>query len=116
MNALIRTVLISCALAAPALSFAQSEQAPLSRAEVRADLIRLEQAGYQPGRGDNANYPRDIQAAEAKVQAEDAASAKSATANTQAQTQSALQATANMSTDRGQPRIDAVRTPFYYGA
>lgn len=112
MKALIRTVLISCALAAPTLSFAQSAQAPLSRADVRADLIRLEQAGYQPGRGDNANYPRDIQAAEAKVQAEDAASANGATANAQAQ----LQATANMSIERGQPRIDAARTPFYYGA
>ncbi|KDP85235.1 DUF4148 domain-containing protein [Cupriavidus basilensis] len=112
MKALIRTVLISCALAAPALSFAQSAQAPLSRAEVRADLIRLEQAGYQPGRGDDANYPQDIQAAEAKVQAEDAASANGATANAQAQ----LQATANMSMEHGQPRIDAVRSPFYYGA
>jgi len=58
------------ALAAPALSFAQSN-GPVTRAEVRAELIRLEQAGYQPGRGDNIDYPVDIQAAEAKVAAQD---------------------------------------------
>ena len=97
MKAIVRTLLLSCALAAPALSFAQSEQAPLTRAEVRADLIRLEQAGYQPGRGDDATYPRDIQAAEAKVAA--------ASMPTQPQAQASLQ-----------PRIDAVRNAFYYGA
>jgi hypothetical protein len=58
------------ALAAPALSFAQSN-GPLTRAEVRAELIRVEQAGYQPGLGDNTNYPADIQAAEAKIAAQD---------------------------------------------
>jgi hypothetical protein len=58
------------ALAAPALSFAQSN-APLTRAEVRADLIRVEQAGYQPGRANDIDYPADIQAAEAKIAAQD---------------------------------------------
>ncbi|MGO4328172.1 DUF4148 domain-containing protein [Cupriavidus sp. 2TAF22] len=115
MKALVRTVLISCALAVPALSFAQSVQAPLTRAEVRADLIRLEQAGYRPGGGDDPTYPQDIQAAEAKVQAEDAAAARTA-ANTQPQAQSHLQANASMRMSAGQPRIDAVRNPFYYGA
>ncbi|GAB7548298.1 DUF4148 domain-containing protein [Cupriavidus sp. CuC1] len=111
MKAIVRTVLLSCALAAPALSFAQSEQAPLTRAEVRADLIRLEQAGYQPSRGDDATYPKDIQAAEAKVAAEDAAAAKGAAASTPPQAEGQSQASASM-----QPRIDAVRSPFYYGA
>jgi len=59
------------ALAAPALSFAQSN-GPVTRAEVRAELIRLEQAGYQPGRGDNTEYPANIQAAEAQVVGQDA--------------------------------------------
>ncbi|BFG76856.1 hypothetical protein PTKU46_48890 [Paraburkholderia terrae] len=58
------------ALAAPALSFAQSN-GPVTRAEVRADLVRVEQAGYQPGRGEDINYPSDIQAAEAKIAAAD---------------------------------------------
>ncbi|WP_109481730.1 DUF4148 domain-containing protein [Paraburkholderia sp. C35] len=57
------------ALAAPALSFAQSN-APLTRAEVRADLVRVEQAGYRPGQGEDINYPADIQAAEAKIAAQ----------------------------------------------
>ncbi|WP_345816616.1 DUF4148 domain-containing protein [Paraburkholderia sp. PREW-6R] len=65
-NALVCFVLAAGAFAAPALSFAQSN-APLTRAEVRADLIRVEQAGYSPSVGDDANYPADIQAAEAKV-------------------------------------------------
>jgi hypothetical protein len=58
------------ALAAPALSFAQSN-GPVTRAEVRADLVRVEQAGYQPGVGEDINYPADIQAAEAKIAAQD---------------------------------------------
>ncbi|ACC74186.1 DUF4148 domain-containing protein [Paraburkholderia phymatum] len=58
------------ALVAPALSFAQSN-GPVTRAEVRADLIRVEQAGYRPGVGEDLNYPADIQAAEAKVAAQD---------------------------------------------
>ncbi|EHP44634.1 hypothetical protein OR16_01350 [Cupriavidus basilensis OR16] len=116
MKAIVRTVLLSCALVVPALSFAQSVQAPVTRAEVRADLIRLEQAGYRPAHGDNATYPQDIQAAEAKVAAEDAASASAGAASPQPQAQGHVQASANMSTGSGQPRIDAVRSPFYYGA
>jgi hypothetical protein len=55
-------------LGAPVLSFAQSN-APLTRAEVRADLVRVEQAGYSPSAND-LNYPADIQAAEAKIAAQ----------------------------------------------
>ncbi|SAL78158.1 purine nucleoside phosphorylase [Caballeronia choica] len=57
-------------LAAPALSFAQSN-GPVTRAEVRADLVRLEKAGYEPAVASDANYPADIQAAEAKVAAQE---------------------------------------------
>ncbi|MEM5438881.1 DUF4148 domain-containing protein [Paraburkholderia diazotrophica] len=66
MKALIQAVIVSCALAAPALSFAQADQGPVTRAQVRDDLQRVEQAGYRPG-GDEATYPADIQAAEAKA-------------------------------------------------
>ena len=59
------------ALGGPALCFAQTT-APLTRAEVKADLIRVEQAGYDPASGDGVYYPANIQAAEAKVAAEQA--------------------------------------------
>jgi hypothetical protein len=69
MKALIKAVLIACALSAPAFAFAQTANAPVTRAEVRADLVRLEQAGYRPAAAD-PYYPADIQAAEAKVAAQ----------------------------------------------
>ncbi|ACC76213.1 DUF4148 domain-containing protein [Paraburkholderia phymatum] len=68
MKALIQAVVVSCALAAPALSFAQAEQGQVTRAQVREDLQRVEQAGYRPS-SDDASYPADIQAAEAKASA-----------------------------------------------
>lgn len=70
-NALVCFALAVGTLATPVLSFAQSN-APVTRAEVRADLVRLEQAGYNPSLSDDANYPADIQAAEAKVAAQTA--------------------------------------------
>ena len=65
MKSLIQAVVIATVLAAPVASFAQSNQ-PVSRAQVRAELIQLEKAGYQPGR-DDPHYPADIQAAQARV-------------------------------------------------
>ena len=72
MKAIVRTLLVSCAIAAPALTFAQSPSGQLTRAQVRADLIRVEQAGYRPG-GDDNDYPVEIQAAEAKIAEQDGA-------------------------------------------
>ena len=68
MKQLIQASLVICALAAPALSFAQASNGPVTRAEVKADLVRLEQAGYQPSAND-PYYPNNIQKAEAKVAA-----------------------------------------------
>jgi len=69
MSKLLLSILVAAsAVTVPAYSFAQSTQ-PLTRAEVRADLVRVEQAGYSPARGDDFNYPADAQAAEAKVAA-----------------------------------------------
>ena len=70
MKALIYAALIVGVLATPVASFAQDATGPLTRAEVRADLIRLEQAGYRPAAND-VHYPADIQAAEARLQAQD---------------------------------------------
>jgi hypothetical protein len=49
-----------------------AEAQGLSRAQVRADLVRLEQAGYTVG-GEDPQYPADIQMAERRVEREDAA-------------------------------------------
>ncbi|HYS62395.1 MAG TPA: DUF4148 domain-containing protein [Paraburkholderia sp.] len=68
MKSLIQAVVIAAALAAPVASFAQSNQ-PVTRAQVRAELIQLEKAGYQPGHND-PYYPADIQAAQARVAAQ----------------------------------------------
>ena len=69
MKSLIQAVVVAAALAAPVAVFAQSN-APVTRAQVRAELVQLEKAGYNPAAADNATYPADIQAAEAKVAAQ----------------------------------------------
>ncbi|CAH2900094.1 MAG: FIG00464122: hypothetical protein [uncultured Paraburkholderia sp.] len=71
MKTLIRAVALAVVLAAPVTSFAQSEQ-PLTRAEVKAQLKQIEEAGYNPATAVDANYPADIQAAEARVAAQNA--------------------------------------------
>ena len=70
MKTLAYLVLASCALAGPVVSFAQST-APVTGAQVRAEMIRLEQAGYRLDDGDHTKYPEQIQAAEAKIAAQD---------------------------------------------
>ncbi|OAJ55361.1 hypothetical protein A6V36_35190 [Paraburkholderia ginsengiterrae] len=72
MKSLIQAVVVAAALAAPVAVFAQSN-APVTRAQVRAELIQLEKAGYNPAAADDTTYPADIQAAEAKVAAQNAA-------------------------------------------
>jgi hypothetical protein len=64
MKALINAALIVGVLATPVASFAQDATGPLTRAEVRADLIRVEQAGYRLAAKD-VQHPAHIQAAEA---------------------------------------------------
>jgi len=53
-------------LAAAMPSFAQTTH-PLSRADVKAQLVQVERAGYSPAGLDDTTYPVDIQTAEAKV-------------------------------------------------
>jgi hypothetical protein len=72
MKSLIQAVIAASVLCAPIAVFAQSN-APVSRAQVRAELIQLEKAGYHVGDGDNAHYPEAIQAAEARVSAQNGA-------------------------------------------
>lgn len=69
MESLIQAVAVAVALVVPVVSFAQSN-APVTRAQVRAELVQLEKAGYNPARGEDPHYPEDIQAAEATVAAQ----------------------------------------------
>lgn len=68
-KALIPAVVIASALAAPSFAFAQSNS-PVTRAQVRSELVQLEQAGYNPA-SDRTQYPANIQAAEQRVSAQD---------------------------------------------
>ena len=72
MKSIICAVFAAAVLAVPTLSFAQASNAPVTRAEVKADLVQVEQAGYNPARKD-LNYPADIQAAEARIDTSSAA-------------------------------------------
>src|ERR1700754_423277 len=68
MKSLIKAVAIAAVLAVPAVSFAQSNQ-PVTRAQVRAELVQLEKAGYNPSASSDAHYPAQVQQAEARVSA-----------------------------------------------
>lgn len=70
MKSLIRSIITLAALTAPVIAFAQPSTQPVTRAQVRADLLKMEAAGYKPARRDDAKYPADIQAAEARVAAQ----------------------------------------------
>lgn len=72
MKSFIQAVVVAAVLAAPVASFAQSNQ-PVTRAQVRAELVQLEKAGYNPARSADSDYPADIQAAEARVAAQNGA-------------------------------------------
>jgi Domain of unknown function (DUF4148) len=74
----IQSLIVAAAVALPALSFAQSNQAnqPLTRAEVRAQLVELQKAGYNPA-SDQTQYPKNIQAAQARVDAQKGLTASS---------------------------------------
>jgi hypothetical protein len=61
--------------AAPLAAVAQTDQG-LTRAQVKADLVRVEQAGYNPSERDTF-YPNDIQAAESRVSSQNAYGASS---------------------------------------
>jgi hypothetical protein len=67
-KSLVPALVIASALAAPVLAQA-ADNAPVTRAEVKAQLVQLERAGYNPA-SDQTTYPADIQAAQARVNAE----------------------------------------------
>ncbi|AZQ56256.1 DUF4148 domain-containing protein [Burkholderia cenocepacia] len=64
MKSLVSAVVAAAALSASFGAFAQSTA---TRAEVRNELVQLENAGYKPSQA-SPHYPADIQAAQARVQ------------------------------------------------
>ncbi|CAH2801519.1 MAG: hypothetical protein CBARDMAM_4388 [uncultured Caballeronia sp.] len=73
---LLSALLIASALAAPSFAFAQDNNVPVTRAEVRAQLTQLEQAGYNQATNDNY-YPQALQAAQQRVNASNGVTAES---------------------------------------
>lgn len=72
MKSLIEAVVIAALITAPLAAFSQTSQ-PVTRAQVRAELVQLEKAGYNPATASDEDYPANIQAAEARVSAQNAA-------------------------------------------
>ncbi|RQR39949.1 MULTISPECIES: DUF4148 domain-containing protein [unclassified Burkholderia] len=64
-------VAVSAAVAAPAFA----NDAVVTRAQVRAELFQLQQAGYVPGRANDPHYPDDLQAALTRIHANDTVAA-----------------------------------------
>jgi hypothetical protein len=73
MNKLLCGLLAAAALA-PLGAYAQQSNQPVTRAEVRADLVQLEAAGYRPSTHDG-DYPQALMKAEARVAAANARNA-----------------------------------------
>ncbi|KVC42426.1 DUF4148 domain-containing protein [Burkholderia diffusa] len=67
MKSFIHAVAAAAALSASLGAFAQANSSDqLTRAQVRAELVQLEQAGYKPEVSD-AHYPNALQTAQARV-------------------------------------------------
>ncbi|MBN3789575.1 DUF4148 domain-containing protein [Burkholderia sp. Ac-20353] len=67
-------------LATPAVSFAQSSNSTVTRAQVRQELLDLESVGYNTSSGDGGNYPEDILAAQDRLTAKRLADSRRAEA------------------------------------
>ena len=67
-KSLIQTIAVAIAMAttAPLAALAQANNpTPATRAQVRHELVQLENSGYSPA-GGNIEFPDDLQAAEAR--------------------------------------------------
>lgn len=64
MKTALSVLVAAAAIPAPLMSFAQTSNVPVTRAEVVAQLSQLERAGYKPLK---SPYPDNIQAAEARI-------------------------------------------------
>ncbi|WP_322102952.1 DUF4148 domain-containing protein [Paraburkholderia sp. J41] len=108
----VQAALVAALVAAPALSFAQAQvqnNGPLTRAEVKAQLIQLERAGYNPATADDATYPNEIQAAEARV------AQQQGVAQAQAPETSGYGPSTSGSSQSGQPATVRPSQSVYFG-
>ncbi len=64
-------VAVSATVAAPAFA----NETTVTRAQVRAELAQLQQAGYRLNRASDATYPNELQAALTQIHADDAVTA-----------------------------------------
>ncbi len=76
MKSSIYAVLVVSILATPIVTFAQQNE-PITRDQVRAELVQLQQAGYNANAGDTA-YPSNVQEAQARVAAQNQVQAQAA--------------------------------------
>jgi hypothetical protein len=67
MNTRHLVLAIAAAVAFPVAGYAQESGSTVTRAQVRAELVQLENTGYRAGRANDPHYPADIQAAEARA-------------------------------------------------
>jgi len=66
MKATLKVSALVAALVVSASAFAQ-DNVPLTRWEVRSELVELEKAGYHVGDGNQAQYPVALQAALSRI-------------------------------------------------
>ncbi|QRR13465.1 DUF4148 domain-containing protein [Burkholderia sp. MS389] len=69
-------VAVSATVVAPVFA----SESTVTRAQVRAELAALQQAGYQPNRPNDPNYPDNIQAALKRIRDDGAVAADTKTA------------------------------------
>ncbi|MBN3725389.1 DUF4148 domain-containing protein [Burkholderia sp. Ac-20379] len=69
MKSHCKAAIVAAAFVVPAISFAQGDT-PLTRAQVRAELVRYEQAGFNPARENPSHWVDDLQAASVRVNTE----------------------------------------------
>ncbi|RKP46447.1 DUF4148 domain-containing protein [Trinickia fusca] len=109
MKSLISAVALAAVLATPVVSFAQSNQ-PLTRAQVQQQLVDLAKAGYVPSRGADPYYPADIQAAEARVAAQQAGTQQAAVTQTAAND---IGGVADTKVQAGRPAVAGEKSIFF---
>ncbi|MDR3101010.1 MAG: DUF4148 domain-containing protein [Paraburkholderia sp.] len=112
MKSLVSAAVAVLALTAPFAAFAQQSDHAVTRAEVKAELVRLEAAGYRPAT-DRNQYPANIQAAESRLNPiESAQNSASATPNVAAASYGGAVATTGAS---GQRTMLQERNSLYRG-
>ncbi|HEX7682496.1 MAG TPA: DUF4148 domain-containing protein [Trinickia sp.] len=101
MKSLVQAVVIAAAFAAPVAAFAQSN-APVTRAQVKAELVQFQQAGGRTNFSNDPYYPEDAQIAQARVNAQNG------------NNEGFGGVAAGSSASGGPARIDGVK-PIYFG-